>query len=114
MRLASKGLGKITLPFRFTEASISEAPDCIVLEGAIKESKVNWTYRAELEDSDILNFLILAHTPALAGYIAERTGFAFFRTAFRTAAKLLRPGRWRETVIQGEPCSQGDRGRTGQ
>ena len=78
---------------RFTEARISEAPDCLVLEGAIKESKVNWTYKAELEDSDILNFIILAHSPAVADYIAEHVGFALFGRALRAAARLLRhPG----------------------
>lgn len=89
MRLASKGLGKITLPFRFTEARISEATDCLVLEGTIKEKKVNWTYRAELEDSDILDFAILAHRPAVARYIAEHAGVAVFAEAARAAARLL-------------------------
>lgn len=111
MRLASKGLGKITLPLRFTEARISEAPDCIVLEGAIKESKVNWTYRAELEDSDILNFVILAHSPPLADYIAEHVGLALFGRALRAIAKLLRhPGALRGVKAQSVPDTEAARG----
>ena len=78
MKLASKGLGKITLPFRFTEARISNTPDCLVLEGIIKEKKVNWTYRAELEDSDIINFVILARNPVIVSYLADHLGLALF------------------------------------
>lgn len=89
MRLASKGLGKITLPFRFTEARITETPDCVVLEGMIKEKKVNWTYRAELEDADLVNFVILARDPAVVGYLAERLGLGLFGKVARSALKLI-------------------------
>jgi len=89
MKLASKGLGKIALPFRFTEARISEAPDCLVLEGIIKEKKVNWTYRAELEDSDLVNFLILARNPVIASYLADRVGLALFARFLRSALTLV-------------------------
>jgi hypothetical protein len=89
MRLASKGLGKITLPFRFTEARITEAPDCVVLEGGIKEKKVNWTYRAEVEDADLVNFVILARDPAVVGYLAERLGLGLLRKAARSALQLI-------------------------
>lgn len=89
MRLASKGLGKITLPFRFTEARITEAPDCVVFEGMIKEKKVNWTYRAEVEDADLVNFVILARDPAVVGYLAERLGLGLFGTVARSALKLI-------------------------
>ena len=89
MRLASKGLGKITLPFRFTEARITEAPDCIVLEGMIREKKVNWTYRAEVEDADLVNFVIMARDPAVVGYLAERLGLRLFGKVARSALKLI-------------------------
>lgn len=89
MRLASKGLGKITLPFRFTEARITEAPDCVVFEGMIKEKKVNWTYRAEVEDADLVNFVILARDPAVVGYLAERLGLGLFGRVARSALKLI-------------------------
>jgi hypothetical protein len=89
MKLASKGLGKIILPFRFTEARISEAADCLVLEGIIKEKKVNWTYRAELEDSDIINFVILARNPVIVSYIADRVGLALFGRLLRSAVTLV-------------------------
>jgi hypothetical protein len=89
MKLASKGLGKITLPFRFTEARISEAADFLVLEGMIKEKKVNWTYRAELEDSDIINFMILARNPVIVSYIADRIGLALFGRLLRSALTLV-------------------------
>lgn len=89
MKLASKGLGKIALPFRFTEARLSEAPDCLVLEGIIKEKKVNWTYRAELEDSDLINFLILARNPAIVSYLADRLGLALFGRFLRSALTLV-------------------------
>ena len=89
MKLASKGLGKITLPFRFTEARISNTPDCLVLEGIIKEKKVNWTYRAELEDSDIINFVILARNPVIVSYLADHLGLALFGRFLRSALTLV-------------------------
>jgi hypothetical protein len=89
MRLASKGLGKITLPFRFTEAAITDAPDCVVFEGTIKEKKVNWTYRAEVEDADLVNFVILAREPAVIGYLAERVGLGLLGKVARSALKLV-------------------------
>ena len=90
MKLASKGLGKIALPFRFTEARLSETPDCLVLEGIIKEKKVNWTYRAELEDSDLVNFVILARNPVIVSYLADRVGLALFGRLLRSALTLVR------------------------
>src|SRR5208337_2334955 len=89
MRLASKGLGKVTLPFRFSEARITEAPDCVVLEGMIKEKKVNWTYRAEVEDADLLNFVIMARDPIVVGYLAERLGLGLFGKMASSALKLM-------------------------
>lgn len=89
MRLASKGLGKITLPFRFTEARISEARDFVVFEGRIKEKKVNWTYRAELEDADLFNFVVMARNPAVVAYLAERAGLGLFGRAARSALRLI-------------------------
>jgi hypothetical protein len=104
MRLSSKGLGKITLPFRFTEARITEAENCVVFEGMIKEKKVNWTYRAEVEDADLLNFVILAHDPAVVDYIAERVGLGLFGKVARAALKLvLHPFR---RSVPGPPDSQ--------
>ena len=103
MRLASKGLGKVTLPFRFTEARITEAPDCVVFEGRIKEKKVNWTYRAEVEDADLVNFVILARDPAVVAYLAERLGVGLFGKVARSALKLiLHPLR---RVVAGRPDS---------
>ncbi len=89
MRLASKGLGKVTLPFRFSEARITDAPDCVVFEGMIKEKKVNWTYRAEVEDADLINFVILARDPAVVAYLAERLGLGLFGKVASSALKLI-------------------------
>lgn len=89
MRLASRGLGKITLPFRFTEARITEAPDYVVFEGMIKEKKVNWTYRAEVQDQDLVNFLILARDPVVITYLAKRVGFRLLGKAARSAMRLI-------------------------
>jgi hypothetical protein len=109
MRLASKGLGKVTLPFRFAGARITEAPDCLVLEGIIKEKKVNWPYRAEIEDSDIINFLILARSPAVASYLAGRVGLGIFTRLLWAAFQLiLYPFRQRATVEAGKPVSRSD------
>ena len=85
----SKGLGKVTLPFRFTEARITEAPDCVAFEGRIKEKKVNWTYRAEIEDADLVNFVILARNPAVVAYLAERLGVGLFGKVARCALNLI-------------------------
>ena len=67
MRLQSKGLGKITLPFRLGESRITKGDDCIVFEGRITEKKVNWPYRGELEDPDIVNFRSYRHIEGLKG-----------------------------------------------
>ncbi len=109
MRLASKGLGKVTLPFRFAEARITEAPDCLVLEGIIKEKKVNWPYRAEIEDSDIINFLILARSPAVAYYLAERVGLGIFTRLLWAAFQLiLHPFKRRSPVEARKPVPRSD------
>jgi hypothetical protein len=89
VRLASKGLGKITLPFRFAEARVTETPDYLILDGIIKEKKVNWTYHAEIEDVDLVNFLILARNPIIVSWIAERTGARLFGRFARAALNLF-------------------------
>ncbi|MBI3181056.1 MAG: hypothetical protein HYZ28_02810 [Myxococcales bacterium] len=89
MRLSSKGLGKVTLPFRLAEGRISSAAECLVLEGVIREGKVNWTYRAELEDGDILAFVLLARRRKMVTYLAERLGARLFVHLARAMLRLL-------------------------
>jgi|ETNmetMinimDraft_26_1059896.scaffolds.fasta_scaffold41812_2 hypothetical protein len=89
MRLQSKGLGKITLPFRLGESRISRGKDCIVFEGRITEKKVNWTYRGELEDGDIVEFMKLANTRPVMRYVAEQAGVKLYSRMFVAACRLI-------------------------
>jgi hypothetical protein len=89
MRLQSKGLGKVTLPFRLGESRITRGDDCIVFEGRITEKKVNWPYRGELEDKDIVNFMKLANQRPVVRYVAEQAGVKLYGRMFLAACRLL-------------------------
>jgi hypothetical protein len=81
----------------------------VVLEGIIKEKKVNWSYRAEIEDSDIINFLILARSPAVASYLADRVGLGIFTRLLWAAFQLiLYPFRRRAPAEACKPVSRSD------
>ena len=48
--------------------------DRLTFQGVIKERTVNWPYRAELQDSDVVGFVQLARRPEVVRYVAERVG----------------------------------------
>jgi len=106
MRLQSKGLGKLTLPFRLGESKITKGDDCIVFEGRITEKKVNWPYRGELEDADIVNFMKLANQKPVVRYVAESAGLRLYGRMFLAACRLiaspLRRGAHSETTNNSE------------
>jgi len=72
MRLSSKGLGKMTLPFDLAEAQIAKGEDGRVwFSGRIKKRAVRWDYRLRLDDADIVRFMALArHSPRLIVAVA--------------------------------------------
>lgn len=99
MRLSSKGLGKLTLPFSLSESQViyerkEGGEDELWLKGRIKERTVNWDYRMLLEDSDIVGFIALAHKPQLVFYIARQARFLLIgrilRRIFLTLLVFLR------------------------
>lgn len=95
MRLSSKGLGKLTLPFSLREGTVScergeSGEDELWLRGRIKERTVNWDYRMRLEDSDIVQFIALAHRPRILLYILRQARFQLLaRIARRSFLTLL-------------------------
>ncbi len=89
MKLASKGLGSVTLPFRLREADIREEKGEIWLHGAIKEKKVHWTYRMRLEDADIINFVALAKDDTIVAYLAQRCGPGIFLVVLKRVLRTL-------------------------
>ncbi len=74
MKLTSKGLGKLTLPFRLSEAEVVIDDEQLTFQGVIKERTVNWPYRAQLEESDVTGFVVLARRPEVVRYVAEQVG----------------------------------------
>lgn len=93
MRLASKGLGRLTLPFALNEAKIKEEEGKLWFFGRIKEKTVNWDYRMRLEDEDIVRFVKLARHPEIMAFIARRCGFSLIthiaKRIWKTTRALL-------------------------
>lgn len=99
MRLASKGLGRLTLPFALNEAEITLEDEELWFRGRIKEKKVNWDYRMRLEDEDIVNFVKLARHPQIIKFVAQKCGFSLLA---RVAGRIVK------TLFGGEEkCSSG-------
>jgi hypothetical protein len=94
MKLASKGLGSVTLPFSLREADIKVEKNELWLHGAIKDKKVHWVYKMRLEDADIINFVALAKNDEIVSYLAQRCGFSLFfivlKKIFKTIAYFLK------------------------
>ena len=111
MKLASKGLGSVTLPFRLREADIREEKGEIWLHGAIKEKKVHWVYRMRLEDADIVNFVALAKDDEIVAYLAHRCGAGMFlvvlKRIFRTLAHFLGMSRAKSDALFEGPKKEG-------
>jgi len=89
MKLSSKGLGPVTLPFKLNEAEIKEQNGELWLFGMIKAKKVKWAYKMRLEDSDIVNFVGLARNDEIVRYLAKRCGFGLFFTILKRIVKTL-------------------------
>ncbi|MFQ5697131.1 MAG: hypothetical protein ACE5IL_02470 [Myxococcota bacterium] len=102
MRLASRGLGRITLPIDFREAQVELREDgSLWLTGRIEERTVRWDYRMRLEDSDLVRFIALARRACIRRYLAERVGLQLVGRIARTlwSHATGRPRR----VRRGEP-----------
>jgi hypothetical protein len=98
MRLSSKGLGKMSLPFDLVEARIEIGDDGhLWFSGRIKERSVRWEYRLRLDDTDIVRFMALARHPEIIRYVAAELGPALLRRivgrAWSTAVGLVAPRR---------------------
>lgn len=89
MRLASKGLGRLTLPFDLAEADITIENDELWFRGRIKEKKVNWDYRMRLDEPDIVNFVRLARDPQIVAFLARKSGGKLLWLVYRRLWKTL-------------------------
>jgi len=90
MRLSSKGLGKMTLPFDLAEAKIENGEDGhLWFCGRIKERAVRWDYRLRLDDADIVRFMALARHPEIVHYVAERVGTKLYRRVLARAGTTV-------------------------
>ncbi len=89
MRLASKGLGKMTLPFRLSEADVVLEDGELMFQGVIKERTVNWPYRAQLQESDIVGFVVLARRPEVVRFVAEQIGLRLVGALLGATLQLL-------------------------
>ena len=74
LRLWSRGLGRIALPLRMRETERRVDEGHLVINGRIREGKVNWEYRMTFEDDDMLGFLRLITRPPVAAHVAEVGG----------------------------------------
>ncbi len=103
MKLASKGLGSVTLPFSLKEADINMENGEIWMHGAIKEKKVHWVYKMRLEDADIINFVALAKNDEIVAYLAQRCGISLFfivlKRIFKTIAHFLKINPIKKNVL---------------
>lgn len=99
MRLQSKGLGKLTLPFALDEAHIAVVDDGLWFNGRIQEKKVNWTYRMRLDDTDIVNFIELAARPEVVRFLARTLGLRLLvGMALQVGRTLLYFLGWKKAV----------------
>ena len=91
MRLSSKGLGKMTLPFDLAEAQIAKGEDGRVwFSGRIKKRAVRWDYRLRLDDADIVRFMALARHSEIVRYVAQRLGTKLYRQLLARALATAR------------------------
>jgi hypothetical protein len=68
----SRGLGKQRLPLDLADASLTSAPDHLVLKGTIEP--VCWDYAIMLSPADLGDFLKLLARPETARFLSERGG----------------------------------------
>jgi hypothetical protein len=80
MKLWSKGLGKLILPFDLSEAeSIEIKQDHILITGRIIEKKVNWPYTIHLYLEDMYNFTkLMSESKDIIKYLKDKLGLKFF------------------------------------
>ena len=79
MRLWSKGLGKLVLPFYLSKAEkVYPQDDFIVIEGRIVERKVNWPYRIRLFPDDMVTFTkLMVEDKNIIRFLKTQLGFKF-------------------------------------
>jgi hypothetical protein len=78
MKLWSKGLGKLTLPFDLEDAeAIEPEGDVMKIEGRIESDKVNWPYTVKLEAEDMIRFTkMMATDEDYVRFLAEHHGWS--------------------------------------
>lgn len=79
MKLWSKGLGKLILPFDIGKAdSIRISGESILIEGKIIEKKVNWPYKINLFLEDMLTFTrFMAYSNTILYFLKTQLGTKF-------------------------------------
>jgi hypothetical protein len=88
MRLWSKGLGRLILPFHLEDHfALYPEGDFLVIEGRIVEKKVNWIYRIHLGSEDMVRFIaFMANTPLALSFLKTYWGY---RGLFRIVKRIL-------------------------
>ena len=91
MKLWSKGLGKLVLPFFLDRAESVEADEeCVIIKGRIVEKKVNWPYIIRLYPEDMVRFTrLMAYDKAVLSYIKSRMGMRFIGFVIANLIKAL-------------------------
>jgi hypothetical protein len=81
MRLWSKGLGKLILPFYLDKAeSVSPFPDYVLIRGRIVEGKVNWPYKIFLFPQDMVRFIkFMAQNDVVISFLKRNLGFSLVK-----------------------------------
>lgn len=91
MKLWSKGLGKLTLPFDLQDAeSIEPEGDVIRIEGRIESEKVNWPYTIKLEADDMIRFTkLMATDEKYLRFLARKHGWGLVLKVLGGLLKLV-------------------------
>ncbi len=91
MKLWSRGLGKLILPFYLDKAeAVEEEDDCIIIKGRIVEKKVNWPYIIRLYPEDMIRFThLMAYDRTVLSYIKSRLGMKFVLFVLKNVLKAL-------------------------
>jgi len=91
MRLWSKGLGKLILPFYLDKAeSVSVSPDYVLVRGRIVEGKVNWPYKIFLFPEDMVRFIrFMAQNKVIILFLKRNLGFKLVKFVILNLAKTL-------------------------
>ncbi len=81
MKLWSKGLGKLILPFYLDKAeSVLPSQEYILIRGRIVEGKVNWPYKIFLFPQDMVRFIsFMSQNDIVISFLKRNLGFGLVK-----------------------------------